>query len=84
MHPDQLTVPVEVVCDLVASQFPRWRDLAVTAFPSPGTENALFRIGDSLAARFPLQAADVTATRKDLEDEALAARELAGRTRFRQ
>lgn len=44
--------------------------------------NALFRIGDRLAARFPLQPADVGSARRLLEVEAQAARELFGRTPF--
>ena len=38
--------------------------------------------GDKLVARFPLQPGDVAATRRWLESEAQAARELLGRTRF--
>ena len=40
------------------------------------------RVGDQLAARFPLQLADVASARQRLESEADAARELLGRTRF--
>lgn len=50
---------------------------------SQGTDNALFRIGDDLLARFPLQPGDAVATRRWLDSEACAASELLGRTRFR-
>ena len=40
------------------------------------------RVGDQLAARFPLQLADAASARQRLESEAEAARELLGRTRF--
>ena len=40
------------------------------------------RVGDQLAARFPLQLADVASARQRLESEADAAREPLGRTRF--
>jgi aminoglycoside phosphotransferase (APT) family kinase protein len=83
MHPDQLTVSLATVRRLVDAQFPRWRDLPISQFASQGTVNALFRIGERLAARFPLQPGDVDATRRWLESEARAARELLGRTRFR-
>jgi aminoglycoside phosphotransferase (APT) family kinase protein len=83
MHDDQLTVTIETVRGLVHHQFPEWRELPVRALASQGTVNAIFRIGDELAARFPLQSADVEKTRRGLEREAEAARELAGRTRFR-
>ncbi|MGH3679678.1 MAG: aminoglycoside phosphotransferase family protein [Natronosporangium sp.] len=49
---------------------------------SQGTVNAIFRVGDRLAARFPLQPGDVEVTRRRLQAEAEAARELVGRTRF--
>ena len=44
--------------------------------------NALFRIGVHLTGRFPLQLLDVAAARQWLEEEAEAARELAGRTAY--
>jgi hypothetical protein len=82
MHPGQLTVSADVVRGLVAEQFPRWRRLRVTDVVSTGTVNALFRIGDGLVARFPLQPASVEQTRRWLEAEARAAGELIGRTPF--
>jgi aminoglycoside phosphotransferase (APT) family kinase protein len=82
MHADQLAVSLETVRALVDEQFPAWRNLPVRS-GSQGTVNAIFRIGDEFAARFPLEPGDVTATRRWLESEADAARELAGRTRFR-
>jgi aminoglycoside phosphotransferase (APT) family kinase protein len=83
MHPNQLPVSLETACELVDQQFPAWRDLPIREVASPGTDNALFRIGDKLVARFPLRPGDVAATRRWLESEAQAARELLGRTRFR-
>jgi aminoglycoside phosphotransferase (APT) family kinase protein len=83
MHPNQLPVPLETVRELVDQQFPAWRGLPIRHVASQGTVNALFRIGDRVVARFPLQPGDVAATRRWLESEAQAARELLGRTRFR-
>jgi aminoglycoside phosphotransferase (APT) family kinase protein len=82
MHANQLTVPVETVRVLVEEQFPQWRSLPVGAVASQGTVNAIFRVGDHLAARFPLEPGEVESMRRWLEEEAAAARELAGRTRF--
>ena len=82
MHDDQLTVPLETARELVNAQFPQWRDLPVDRVTSQGTVNAIFRIGDRFTARFPLQPRDAQAVRRGLEDEADAARELLGRTRF--
>jgi aminoglycoside phosphotransferase (APT) family kinase protein len=82
MHADQLTITADTVRALIADQFPEWRDLPVRALASQGTVNAVFRIGEELAARFPLQPADPEETRHSLENEAEAARELSGHTRF--
>ena len=83
MHPNQLTISLETVRRLVDAQFPQWRDLPIEQFASQGTVNALFRIGQRLAARFPLEPGEVGPTRRWLQAEAEAARELLGRTRFR-
>ena len=82
MHPDQLTISVETVHELVENQFPDWAGLPIAEIASQGTVNALFRLGDHLAARFPLQPADADETRRWLESEAEAALELLGRTPF--
>jgi aminoglycoside phosphotransferase (APT) family kinase protein len=82
MHDNQLSVPVAVVRELVATQFPRWRHLPVSRIASQGTVNAIFRIGDQLAARFPLVPGDVEEIRRWLESEADAGRELREHTRF--
>ena len=80
MHPDQLTVSLAAVRSLVDDQFPAWTHLPVSAVRAGGTVNAIFRIGDRLAARFPLRPGEATWER--LRAEADAARELAGHTRF--
>lgn len=82
MHDGQLSVPAEVVRELVADQFPSWRGPRVTAVGGHGTVNALFRIGDAYVARFPLRPGNPAETRRVLAAEAAAARELLGRTRF--
>ena len=82
MHPDQLPVSLATVTELVDQQFPQWQGLPITEVASQGTVNALFRLGDTFVARFPLEPGDVTVTRRLLESEAQAARELSGRTRF--
>jgi aminoglycoside phosphotransferase (APT) family kinase protein len=80
VHPEQLHVTVEIVRGLVDRQFPAWRDLPVRALRTQGTVNALFRLGDGLVARFPLVRR--AETRRRLEREADAARELVDTTRF--
>jgi aminoglycoside phosphotransferase (APT) family kinase protein len=83
MHDDQLAVPTDTVRALVGEQFPEWRRLPVKLVHASGTVNAIFRIGDELAARFPLRPGDPAKVRRELEAETAAAGELAGRTRFR-
>jgi aminoglycoside phosphotransferase (APT) family kinase protein len=83
MHPGQLSVSPVTVRTLVAEQFPRWQHLDVEAVSSPGTVNAIFRIGDEFVARFPLVPDDdVAAVRAQLRREAAAAEELIGHTPF--
>ncbi|RRS02211.1 phosphotransferase [Glycomyces terrestris] len=82
MHPGQLSISPAAVRELVEAQFPQWRGLPVTPVRSQGTVNAIVRIGERLAARFPLQPGDPEAVRRSLEAEAAAAAELLGRTRF--
>jgi aminoglycoside phosphotransferase (APT) family kinase protein len=82
MHADQLAVPAETVRGLVREQFPEWARLPITSVVSEGTVNAIFRIGDRFAARFPLRPADVDETRRRLVADADAARELGHHTRF--
>ena len=82
MHPHQLSPTSATVADLLRDQFPEWVGLPIIEVESPGTVNALFRVGEQLSARLPLQPADVDATRRWLESEAAATRELLGRTPF--
>jgi aminoglycoside phosphotransferase (APT) family kinase protein len=82
MHANQLAVSVAMVRELVDEQFPEWRGLPIRGIASIGTVNAMFRVGEELAARFPLQSDEVGSVRRWLESEAAAASQLLGRTRF--
>lgn len=77
MHDDQVDPSFDVVRRLVEDQFPDWADLPVSRVPSDGTMNAIFRIGDGLAARFPLRAEDPADVLTELRAEGDAAAELA-------
>lgn len=72
----------DIASSLVEDQFPEWVSLPIIPVQSEGTVNAIFRVGDELAARFPLQPGDAEATRRWLRSEADAARELLGHTGF--
>ena len=77
MHEGELDVNAELVRRLVADQFPQWSDLPIAHVAPAGSVNAIFRVGDSLAARFPLQAGDPEEVRDWLMEEARAASEFA-------
>jgi aminoglycoside phosphotransferase (APT) family kinase protein len=54
MHPDTRPIDDDLVRRLVALQFPQWAGLAVKRFPSGGTVNAMYRLGDDMVVRLPL------------------------------
>ncbi|WP_326568772.1 aminoglycoside phosphotransferase family protein [Amycolatopsis rhabdoformis] len=53
MSSDEVTITVEVVRRLVAGQFPEWAELPVVPVPSPGVDNATYRLGDTMSVRLP-------------------------------
>jgi aminoglycoside phosphotransferase (APT) family kinase protein len=82
MHPGQLTVSPALVGALIAEQFPQWTDLPIQSVSGAGTVNAIFRIGEHVVARFPLEPSEnIESVRQELEREVAAAEELSGRTR---
>lgn len=82
MHENQLRVTTDMVRELIADQFPQWASQPIAGGSYGGTVNAIFRIGDTLAARFPLLSDAVEVARRRLQSEADAARDLADHTRF--
>ncbi|MFE3185343.1 aminoglycoside phosphotransferase family protein [Streptomyces violascens] len=54
MHPGQHPLGDDLVRALIAGQLPQWAGLAVERFPSGGTVNAMYRLGDDLVVRLPL------------------------------
>ena len=77
MHDDEVPIDEHIVRALIDEQFPSWRGLPVTRLATGGTVNAIFRIGDDLAARFPLRGMPVTDARSWLVSEAAAQSEFA-------
>lgn len=77
MHIDEVRVDATTARRLVGDSFPALRHLPVRPAPGSGTVHAIHRVGDGLAARFPLQGHDTGAVRERLVVEATAARELA-------
>ena len=54
MHDDEVGTDAALVRALLAGQFPQWAGLPVERVESSGTDHAIYRIGDRLAARLPL------------------------------
>jgi aminoglycoside phosphotransferase (APT) family kinase protein len=55
MHADEVEIDHALVGRLLAAQFPDLAGMPIRAFRSSGTVNAIYRIGDDLYARLPLQ-----------------------------
>jgi aminoglycoside phosphotransferase (APT) family kinase protein len=53
MHEREVPVDEALARRLVGEQFPNWSELALTQVEPAGTDHAIFRLGDRLAARFP-------------------------------
>lgn len=77
MHVDELHIDDKVVRCLIDEQFPEWRDEPVHRVAGGGTVNAIFRIGEDFAARFPLSPGNPAESTEALDSEAAAMRELA-------
>ena len=58
MHVDQITVSAHQVGALIIDQVPSLAGQAIVPVDSGGTVNAIFRIGDTATARFPLRNGD--------------------------
>lgn len=54
MHEGQVDLDGATVGRIVADRYPRWARLPVRPVVSSGTVNALFRLGDAIVLRFPL------------------------------
>jgi aminoglycoside phosphotransferase (APT) family kinase protein len=57
IHADQIEIDELLVRRLLAEQFPQWASLPMTAVPTSGTENAIYRLGDEMAVRLPYRPA---------------------------
>jgi hypothetical protein len=53
-HPGMHPIDDDLVRWLIAGQFRQWAGLAVERWPSGGTVNAMYRLGDDMVVRLPL------------------------------
>ncbi|REJ07718.1 hypothetical protein DY023_03025 [Microbacterium bovistercoris] len=67
MHDGQLVLEDPLAVALISASVPEAEGMPVRRLSSPGTVNALFRIGDGLVARFPLMSTDLAAVRAEAE-----------------
>jgi aminoglycoside phosphotransferase (APT) family kinase protein len=54
MHPGMHPADDDLIRRLIAAQFPQWAGRAVRRWPSGGTVNAMYRLGDDMVVRLPL------------------------------
>lgn len=66
MQPDDVETDASLVERLLAEQFPAWADLPIQLVVHSGTDNATYRIGVDLAARFPRRKNNVERLQKEL------------------
>ena len=77
MHDDEIQVSEPVVRSLLKNQFPELGGEPILKVESSGTVNAIFRIGEDLAARFPLRRRNPGVEWEALEVEASASAEFS-------
>ncbi len=82
MHEDQVLIDLATARSLIRDQFPILANEPVCRLPTNGTVNAIFRIGDRPAARFPLRPEAPATLVESLHSEAAAMTELAQHCRF--
>lgn len=75
MHDDEIIISDETVRGLIDSQFPEWSPEPILRIESSATVNAIFKVGERLAARFPLRLDEPELIHQTLEKEAAASAE---------
>lgn len=53
MHADEVPIDATLVKQLIKTQFPKWADFPIQRVKSTGTDNALYRLGDTMVVRLP-------------------------------
>ncbi len=66
-NPDEIPVDEAFVAHLISNQAPRWAGLPLRRVASAGTDNAIFRLGDSLSVRVPRRRSAVALLSKELD-----------------
>lgn len=82
MHEHEIVLPDDAARALITDQYPQWAQEPIRRIASSGTVNAIFRIGERYAARFPLLGSDPSEKHRQLEAEALASADFAAASPF--
>jgi aminoglycoside phosphotransferase (APT) family kinase protein len=82
MHSDQVQIDATIARAAISSQFPEYSCTPVEQVGTVGTVNAIFRIGTSVAARFPLRMMDTSESADMLHSEMLAMKAFAEHSPF--
>jgi aminoglycoside phosphotransferase (APT) family kinase protein len=82
MHSDQVHIDTDIAREMIFDQFPQYRHEQIELLTAAGTVNAIFRIGSSATARFPLRAMNPIECARLLRSEAAAMTELADHCPF--
>ncbi|MEM7531135.1 MAG: aminoglycoside phosphotransferase family protein [Chloroflexota bacterium] len=53
MHTDEVDTSTDLVRRLLTAQFPEWSNLTLKRVTSTGTDNAIYRLGDTMSVRLP-------------------------------
>jgi len=65
MHAHEVDTHAALVGRLLAEQFPQWAGRPIEPVPSPGTDNALYRLGDDMVVRLPRRQVDTERLEKE-------------------
>jgi aminoglycoside phosphotransferase (APT) family kinase protein len=66
-HPDEIPIDDTFVARLIRAQTPQWADLPLRRITSSGTDNAIFRLGDTLSVRVPRRPSAAALLSKELD-----------------
>lgn len=62
-----IEINIELVRQLIDSQFPKWKDLTITPVEKSGHDNRTYRLGDEMTIRLPSHERYASAVEKELK-----------------
>ncbi|MEF0943497.1 phosphotransferase [Rhizobium sp. BR 362] len=77
MHEGQVHIDADIAREIISDQFPEYRFEPIIPVASIGTDNAIFRVGSGVCARFPLHPMEAPICAEKLHREAASMKELA-------